>query len=95
MLGRNRNRSQLPCTAKNNAGRLNKRKFGLTPRELEVVSAVVRHRMSNKDIGHFFKITEDTVKKHISSIFDKLGVSNRLELDHFAREQKLPLKDLF
>src|SRR5689334_1561985 len=30
---------------------LNKRKFGLTPRELEVVSAVVRHEMSNKDIG--------------------------------------------
>jgi two-component system, NarL family, nitrate/nitrite response regulator NarL len=74
---------------------LNKRKFGLTPRELEVVSAVVRHGMANKDIAHFFKIAEDTVKKHISSTFDKLGVSNRLELDHFAREHKLPLKDLF
>ena len=74
---------------------LNKRKFGLTPRELEVVSAVVRHEMSNKDIGHFFKIAEDTVKKHISSIFDKLGVSTRLELDLFDREHKLPLKDLF
>jgi DNA-binding NarL/FixJ family response regulator len=74
---------------------LNKRKFGLTPRELEVVSAVVRHGMANKDIAHFFKIAEDTVKKHITSTFDKLGVSNRLELDHFAREHKLPLKDLF
>jgi two-component system, NarL family, nitrate/nitrite response regulator NarL len=74
---------------------LNKRKFGLTPRELEVVSAVVRHGMSNKDISHFFKIAEDTVKKHLSSTFDKLGVSNRLELDHFADEHKLPLKDLF
>lgn len=74
---------------------LNQRKFGLTPRELDVASAVVRHSMANKDIAHFFKIAEDTVKKHISSIFDKLGVSNRLELDHFAREHKLPLKDLF
>jgi DNA-binding NarL/FixJ family response regulator len=74
---------------------LNKRKFGLTPRELETVSAVVKHGMANKDIAHFFKIAEDTVKKHISSSFDKLGVSNRLELDHFAREHKLPLKDLF
>ena len=74
---------------------LNKRKFGLTPRELEVVSAVVRHGMANKDIAHFSKIAEDTVKKHITSTFDKLGVSNRLELDHFAREHKLPLKDLF
>ena len=74
---------------------LNKRKFGLTPRELEVVSAVVRHGMSNKAIGHFFKIAEDTVKKHITSIFNKLGVSTRLELDLFDREHKLPLKDLF
>lgn len=73
---------------------LNKRKFRLTPRELEVVSAVVKHGMSNKYIGRFFKITEDTVKKHMSSIFNKLGVSTRLELDLFAREHKLPLKDL-
>jgi DNA-binding NarL/FixJ family response regulator len=74
---------------------LNRRKFGLTPRELEVVSAIVRHSMANKDIAQFFKISEDTVKKHISSSFDKIGVSNRLELDHFAREHKLPLRDLF
>jgi two-component system, NarL family, nitrate/nitrite response regulator NarL len=74
---------------------LDKRKLGLTPRELEVVSAIVSHGMTNKDIAHSFEIAEDTVKKHIASIFDKLGVSNRLELDHFAREHKLPLNDLF
>jgi DNA-binding NarL/FixJ family response regulator len=74
---------------------LNKRKFGLTPKELKVASAVVRHSMSNKDIAQFFKITENTVKNHVTSIFDKLGVSSRLELDRFAREQKLPLNDLF
>ena len=74
---------------------LNKQKFGLTPRELEVVSAIVRHGMANKDIAQFFDITEDTVKKHVSKIYDKLGVSTRLELDHFAREHKLPLRDLF
>ena len=74
---------------------LDKRKFGLTPRELEVVSAISRHEMPNKDIGHHLNIAEDTVKKHITSIYDKLGVSSRLELDHFAREHKLPIKDLF
>ena len=74
---------------------LAKRKFGLTPRELEVVSAIALHEMPNKDIAHFFRITQDTVKKHITSIFDKIGVSSRLELDHFAREHKLPIKDLF
>jgi len=75
--------------------KLENRKFGLTPKELEVASAIVRHSMTNKDIARFFKIAENTVKKHITSIFDKLGVSNRLELDHFARRHKLPLKDLF
>jgi len=74
---------------------LARRKFGLTPRELEVVSAIALHGMPNKDIAHFFKIAEDTVKKHITSIYDKLGVSSRLELDHFAREHKLPIKNLF
>jgi len=74
---------------------LSKRKFGLTPRELEVVSAIVRHGMANKEIAHFFTIAEDTVKKHVSSIFNKTGVSKRLELDHFAPAHKLPLKDLF
>src|SRR5579864_497904 len=74
---------------------LEDRKFGLTPRELDVVSAIVRHGMTNKDIAQFFGIVEDTVKKHVTSIYNKLGVSNRLELDHFAREHKLPLRDLF
>ena len=74
---------------------LAKRKFGLTPRELEIVSAIALHEMSNKDIAQFFGIAEDTVKKHITSIYDKTGVSTRLELDHFAREHKLPIKNLF
>lgn len=74
---------------------LEDRKFGLTPRELDVVSAIVRHGMTNKDIAQFFGIVEDTVKKHVTSIYNKLGVSNRLELDHFARKHKLPLRDLF
>jgi two-component system, NarL family, nitrate/nitrite response regulator NarL len=50
------------------------KKFGLTPRELEIVSAVVAG-YSNKEIAEYFKISEDTVKQHLSNIFDKLGVS--------------------
>jgi two-component system, NarL family, nitrate/nitrite response regulator NarL len=67
------------------------RKFGLTPRELEIVSAVVAG-FSNKEIAEYFKISEDTVKHHLSNIFDKLGVSTRLELALFAVNQSLPLK---
>jgi len=66
------------------------KKFGLTPRELEIVSAVVAG-FANKEIAEYFKISEDTVKHHLSNIFDKLGVSTRLELALFAVNQSLPL----
>jgi DNA-binding NarL/FixJ family response regulator len=69
------------------------RKFGLTPRELEIVSAVVAG-YSNKEIAEYFKISEDTVKHHLSNIFDKLGVSTRLELALFAVNQALPIKTI-
>jgi DNA-binding NarL/FixJ family response regulator len=69
------------------------KKFGLTPRELEIVSAVVAG-YSNKEIAEYFKISEDTVKHHLSNIFDKLGVSTRLELALFAVNQALPIKTI-
>jgi DNA-binding NarL/FixJ family response regulator len=57
--------------------------FGLTPRELQMVAAVVEGR-TNKDIAEKLSISEDTVKRHLTNIFDKLGTSNRLELALFA-----------
>ena len=69
------------------------RKFGLTPRELEIVSAIVAG-YANREIADYFKISEDTVKHHLSNIFDKLGVSTRLELALFAVNQGLPLKSI-
>ena len=59
------------------------KEFGLTPRELEIVSAVVAG-YSNKEIADYCKIGEETVRHHLSNIFDKLGVSSRLELALFA-----------
>lgn len=69
------------------------KKFGLTNRELEIISTVVAG-FSNKEIAEYFKIAEDTVKHHLSNIFDKLGVSTRLELALFAVNQALPLKSI-
>lgn len=60
-----------------------KKTFGLTPRELEVVSAIVAG-YTNRDIAQKFTISEQTVKHHLTNIFDKLGVSSRLELALFA-----------
>ena len=39
---------------------------------------------SNKAIGERLSVTEDTVKHHLSNIFDKVGVFSRLELAMFA-----------
>jgi two-component system, NarL family, nitrate/nitrite response regulator NarL len=55
------------------------RMLNLTPRELEIVITVVGG-YTNKDIAQRFSISEDTVKHHLTNIFDKLGVANRLEL---------------
>jgi two-component system, NarL family, nitrate/nitrite response regulator NarL len=60
----------------------------LTRRELQIVAAIV-DGSSNKDIGQQFGLSQQTVKNHLSHIFDKLGVSNRLELALYAVHHKL------
>ena len=75
------------------SGRRARQAYGLTPRELQIVSAVVAG-YANKEIAEHFKISEDTVKHHLSNIFDKLGVSTRLELALFAVNQSLPYESL-
>jgi DNA-binding NarL/FixJ family response regulator len=62
--------------------------FGLTPRELQV-TALVAEGLTNKDVAAEYKISEETVKHHIKRIFDKTGVSNRLELAIFAMNHRL------
>lgn len=65
-----------------------KRSYNLTPRELDIISAIV-DGYTNKDIAEKFDIAEQTVKHHLGNIFDKLGVSNRLELALFAVNHNL------
>jgi DNA-binding NarL/FixJ family response regulator len=62
--------------------------FDLTARELEVLSAVVGGH-TNKEIAQKFSLSEDTVKHHLSNIFDKVGASNRVELTLFAVHHRL------
>jgi DNA-binding NarL/FixJ family response regulator len=57
----------------------------LTEREREVVS-LVGEGLKNKEIANRLRpfISETTVRHHLTSIYDKLGVSNRLELVIYA-----------
>jgi len=66
--------------------------FGLTPREMDVVGCIVEG-CSNRDVARQFSISEETVKRHLSNIFDKTGVSTRLELALFAIAHKLVVLD--
>jgi two-component system nitrate/nitrite response regulator NarL len=50
-----------------------------TPREQEIISAILTGCV-NKEIAANLSISEETVKRHLSNIFAKAGVSNRLEL---------------
>ena len=63
-------------------------KFGLTRRELEIVSKVCAG-YTNKEMARTLAISEDTVKHHLSKIYNKVGMSNRLELALFAIHHNL------
>ena len=58
-------------------------RLGLTKREVQIIGALVDGQ-TNKDIATTFGISEYTVKHHLTNIYDKLGVYNRVELVLFA-----------
>jgi DNA-binding NarL/FixJ family response regulator len=62
--------------------------FGLTRREGDILVTIV-DGLSNKEIAHRFSLSEDTVKHHLTSIFEKVGVSSRLELAMFAINHRI------
>jgi DNA-binding NarL/FixJ family response regulator len=60
----------------------------LSDREMEIVQLVAQG-FQGKEIGKKLFISEYTVKNHMSNIFDKLGVSDRLELVLYAIHHRL------
>lgn len=63
-------------------------KYGLTRREGEIMTAVI-DGYSNSEIAGKLRLSEQTVKHHLSRVFDKLGVHNRLEMALFAVRHKV------
>ncbi len=55
-------------------------KFRLTPRQQQVLKLVCHRGLSNKAIAGILKISESTVKIHVSSILKEYGVKNRTQL---------------
>jgi DNA-binding NarL/FixJ family response regulator len=69
-------------------GKQKERPFALTAREMEIVEAIANGD-SNRDIAARLNISLQTVKHHLTSVFDKTGTSTRLELALFAIRQGL------
>ena len=62
----------------------------LTQREKTIISYLMQG-WRNREIAQHLSITEQTVKNHLRSIYDKVGVSDRLELVLYAIHQKMVL----
>jgi DNA-binding NarL/FixJ family response regulator len=62
----------------------------LTEREREIVAVAATHAGSNaKSIADLLSISEHTLRNHLTSIYDKLDVANRLELFAYAHKHGL------
>ncbi|HEX5508725.1 MAG TPA: LuxR C-terminal-related transcriptional regulator [Pseudolabrys sp.] len=64
----------------------------LTPRERLVLEGIAAGQ-SNSEIAGSLRLSEKTVRNHITRVFDKIGVEHRYEAIVRAREAGLGLKD--
>jgi DNA-binding CsgD family transcriptional regulator len=55
----------------------------LTPRQEQVV-ALVAEKLGNREIARELNLSEHTIKKYLYRIFEKLGISSRVELVLYA-----------
>jgi DNA-binding NarL/FixJ family response regulator len=78
---------EVPVGATNGRAR---DRMPLSQREREIVTLVAQG-FKNKEMAEKMAISEQTVKNHLHNIFDKLGVSDRLELALYAIHRKLHL----
>jgi DNA-binding NarL/FixJ family response regulator len=87
-LGPQQFQEAVPGLRKVEAARRQSKAFGLTRRELEILRAVVAG-YTNKEIAERSSISENTVKSHLTHIFNKSGASSRVELALFAAHHRL------
>lgn len=77
-----------PATAAPSSSSRERERSVLSQREREIV-ALVAQGFKNKEMAEKMFISEQTVKNHLHNIFDKLGVSDRLELALYAIHNNL------
>ena len=78
-------------TATPTNGKSTRERAQLSQREREII-VLIAQGYKNKEIAEKMFITEQTVKNHLHNVFDKLGVSDRLELALYAIHNSLHVK---
>lgn len=81
--------AEFPAVHSN--GKTSRERAQLSQREREII-VLIAQGYKNKEIAEKMFITEQTVKNHLHNVFDKLGVSDRLELALYAIHNSLHLK---
>ncbi|HWA37952.1 MAG TPA: response regulator transcription factor [Burkholderiales bacterium] len=77
-------------TARESVGAEQRRIAELTVREREIIAlAAANAGATAKVIAEELSISEHTLRNHLTSIYEKLGVANRLELYAFAHQHRL------
>lgn len=61
----------------------------LSAREQEV-TALLAEGMSNTQLAETLSVSEQTIKRHMSNIFDKTGLESRLELALWWMRERIP-----
>jgi two-component system nitrate/nitrite response regulator NarL len=82
--------SDFPAVHASN-GKSTRERAQLSQREREII-ILIAQGYKNKEIAEKMFITEQTVKNHLHNVFDKLGVSDRLELALYAIHNSLHMK---
>ena len=60
----------------------------LSARQLEILE-LITHGLTNAEIANIFSIQEDTVKKHVNAVFERIGAANRAEAVAIALRKHL------
>jgi DNA-binding NarL/FixJ family response regulator len=63
----------------------------LSPKELSIIACIERGQR-NKEIAHDLGTTEQVIKNRLSKLYDKLGVSDRIELALYGQRHQLQQK---
>ena len=83
--------AEMAASSSTSNGKTPRERAQLSQREREII-VLIAQGYKNKEIAEKMFITEQTVKNHLHNVFDKLGVSDRLELALYAIHNSLHTK---